>query len=72
MNYVELTKAEAHDMVVFLSCFIKGITDADSEIKNEYKEFAFLVIQKLLPLCEWEEGEEKCMVTSLEQLRRFL
>ena len=72
MATIELSKKEAHDMVVFLSCFIKGIICADSDLKKVYKEYAFFAIQKLLPLCEWEEGEEKCMVTSREQLERFL
>ena len=72
VEQIELTKEEAHDMVVFLSCYIKGILLADEKVRNAYKKFAFLAIQKLLPLCEWEEGEEKCMVTSLEQLERFL
>lgn len=72
METIEISKKEAHDMVVFLSCFIKGIICADLDLKKVYKEYAFLTIQKLLPLCEWEEGEEKCMVTSREQLERFL
>ncbi|MBR5584183.1 MAG: hypothetical protein IKW21_06615 [Lachnospiraceae bacterium] len=72
MESVELSKKEAHDLVVFLTCFIKGLICADAELKKEYKEYSFLVIQKLLPPCEWEDGEEKCMITSREQLERFL
>ena len=72
MEHIELTKQEAHDMVVFMTAYIKGILQADERVRNAYKEYAFLVIQKLLPLCEWEEGEEKCMVTSREQLEKFL
>ena len=69
---ISLSKEEAKHITHLLNRFIKGINDDSPNLKNAEKVMAYMLIQKLFPLCEWIEGEDKIIVTSPEKLQRFL
>ena len=71
MGNIQITKEGAYVATHFLNRYIKGIATT-AEVVQIDKMTAFYLMQKLLPLCEWEEGEERIMVRSLEQLQTFL
>lgn len=68
---ISLSKEEAKHITHFLNRFIKGIPTSP-QLKDAEKVIAYMLIKKLFPLCDWEEGEDKIIVTSPEKLQTFL
>ncbi len=69
---IMLTRKEATHTVHFLNRFIKGMHAVTPESAEIEKMFVFNLMQRFLPHCDFEEGEEKLIISSQEQLERFL
>ena len=68
---ISMSREGAYVATHFLNRFIKGIATAPETVQID-KFTAFYLMQLLFPMCKWEEGEEKIIVSSLEQLQKFL